>query len=120
MFDFSQRVLLLTDDQPRAHQRPLLINLQAQVRGWLMNAAEAGSIGAAIAVSMFTLAVTVAEMASALSHRAAALMDSMELKTDSRTVTVGFSFPEEQLEKMIQSGPLKKRTAPPAKTTTTI
>jgi hypothetical protein len=49
----------------------------------------------------------------------AALLDSMELKTDSRTVTLGFSVPQEQLEKMIQSGhgPAKK-PAPRSKATT--
>ncbi|MCX6635411.1 MAG: hypothetical protein NT090_10080, partial [Acidobacteria bacterium] len=49
----------------------------------------------------------------------AALLDSMELKTDSRTVTLGFSVPQEQLEKMIQSGhgPARK-PAPRTKTTT--
>lgn len=36
--------------------------------------------------------------------QAAQFLDSMELKTEARTVTLGISVPQEQLEKMIQSG----------------
>ncbi len=33
-----QRILLIADDQPKAHLRPLKINLQGQVQKWLMHA----------------------------------------------------------------------------------
>lgn len=36
--DFQpDRVLLLVDDQPKAHLRPLRLNLQSQIEGWLAN-----------------------------------------------------------------------------------
>lgn len=47
----------------------------------------------------------------------AAFLDTMDLKTEARTVTLSFSMPQEQLEKMIQSGPEKKKPAPRAKAT---
>src|SRR5512135_1778028 len=40
----EQRVLLLTDDQPKTHLRPLAINLRNQARNWLMNAAEGDTV----------------------------------------------------------------------------
>lgn len=48
--------------------------------------------------------------------RLAAFLDTMDLKTEARTVTLSFSMPQEQLEKMIQSGPMKK-AAPRTKAT---
>jgi hypothetical protein len=49
--------------------------------------------------------------------QAAAVLDTMDLKTEARTVTLSFSLPQEQLEKMIQSDPAKKKPAPRAKAT---